>query len=119
MQPFPATGAAYQVPKTRLDFHPTWAPSGREIFYVPTINVANLTAVSVQILPSLTFGPPATVAGVPQPAFTSQLPRGYDVLPDGSFITLLPADNASSGGAGSEMRVILNWFEELKRLVPR
>jgi eukaryotic-like serine/threonine-protein kinase len=119
VQPFPATGATYQVPKTRLDFHPTWAPSGREIFYVPTISVADLTAVSVQILPSLTFGPPATVAGVPQPAFTSQLPRGYDVLPDGSFLTLVPADNASSGGAGSEMRVILNWFEELKRLVPR
>ena len=119
VQPFPATGATYQVPKTRLDFHPAWAPSGREIFYVPTINVAELTAVSVQIQPSLTFGPPAPVAGVPQPAFTSIQPRGYDVLPDGSFITLLPADNASSGGAGSEMRVILNWFEELKRLVPR
>ena len=119
VQPFPATGATYQVPKTRLDFHPTWALSGREIFYVPTISAANVTAVSVQILPSLTFGPPAPVAGVPQPAFTSNLPRGYDVLPDGSFLTLLPADNASSGAAGSEMRVILNWFEELKRLVPR
>ncbi len=119
VQPFPATGATYQVPKTRLDFHPTWAPSGREIFYVPSIGDANLTAVSVQTQPSLTFGPPAPVAGVPQPAFTSILPRGYDVLPDGSFITLVPADNASSSAAGSELRVILNWFEELKRLVPR
>ncbi len=67
VQPFPPTGAAYQVPKTRLDFHPTWAPSGREIFYVPTINLADLTAVSVQVQPSLTFGPPETVAGVPSP----------------------------------------------------
>ena len=104
VQPFPATGATYQVPKTRLDLHPAWAPSGREIFYVPTINLAELAAVSVQIRPSLTFGPPATVAGVPQPAFTAIQPRGYDVLSDGSFITLLPADNASSGAAGSEMR---------------
>ena len=87
VQPFPATGATYQVPKTRLDFHPTWAPSGREIFYVSTINAAELTALSVQIQPSLTFGPPATVAGIPQPAFTSTQPRGYDVLPDGSFLT--------------------------------
>jgi hypothetical protein len=118
LQSFPATGAAYQVPKTRLDFHPTWAPSGREIFYVSTITTRDLTSVGVQTQPGVTFGPPVAVAGGLQPGFTGAEWRGYDVLPDGRFITLLPTDDASNGGAPSEMRIVLNWFEELKRLVP-
>ena len=30
VQPFPATGAIYQAPKVLIDFHPVWAPDGRE-----------------------------------------------------------------------------------------
>jgi hypothetical protein len=41
----------------------------------------------------------------------------YDVLPDGRFITLLPADSGPAG-VRPELRVILNWTDELKRLVP-
>ncbi|MEO8681158.1 MAG: hypothetical protein ABI665_19065, partial [Vicinamibacterales bacterium] len=121
VQPFPSTGSTYQVPKTLFDFHPTWAPSGREIFYVATAARGELKAVSVQPKPSLTFGPPVSVAGVPQPGFLSGQPRGYDVLPDGGFISLLPADstsNVAGGAARTEARIILNWFEEVKRLVP-
>ena len=40
------------------------------------------------------------------------------MLRDGRFITLLAADNASNGGTASELRIVLNWFDELKRLVP-
>ena len=75
-------------------------------------------AVGVQTQPGVTFGPPAAVSGGLQPGFTSAESRGYDVLPDGRFITLLPPDNAWNGGVASEMRIVLNWFEELKRLVP-
>lgn len=35
VQPFPATGARYQAPKSRFDYHPAWAPGGKELFYVP------------------------------------------------------------------------------------
>ena len=118
VQPFPATGATYQVPKTRLDFHPTWAPSNREIFYVPTTNAAELVGVSVQPQPSLTFGLPSSVVNVTEPGITSTQPRGYDVLPDGRFLMMLPVEDAVNAGGSSEMRLILNWFKELKRLVP-
>jgi Tol biopolymer transport system component len=118
VQPFPATGATYQAPKVRLDFHPTWAPSGREIFFVSTVNAADLSAVGVQTQPAVTFGPPAAVAGALQPQLTSIEMRGYDVLPDGRFLTLLRADDPSNGVASSQLRIVLNWFEELKRLVP-
>ena len=40
------------------------------------------------------------------------------MLPDGRFITLLAADKASNGGTESEMRTALDWFDQLKRLVP-
>ena len=66
----------------------------------------------------MTFGAPVTATGVAHPGIASSGKRGYDILPDGRFISLLPADNALSGGAPPEMHVVLNWFEELKRLVP-
>ena len=40
--------------------------------------------------------------------------RPYDVAPDGRFLMLKRA----SGARPEEITVVLNWFEELKRLVP-
>jgi serine/threonine protein kinase len=117
VEPFPLTGATYQVPKTRLDFHPTWAPSGREIFYVPTVLSDAIVAVGMQSAGSPAFGAPTPLKGVPPPGFVSTSQRGYDVLPDGGFLTLLPDEGGPVGGR-PELRVILNWFDELKRLVP-
>ena len=45
VQPFPATGARYQVPKQIIDYHPAWAPTGEELFYVPALG--NFSAVRV------------------------------------------------------------------------
>ena len=117
VQPFPPTGATYQAPKTRLDFRPAWGPSGREIFYVPTIVDDALVAVGVQFAGSPDFGAPTPLTSVPEPGITGDNHRGYDVLPDGRFITLLPNEGGPAGGR-PELRVILNWFDELKRLVP-
>jgi hypothetical protein len=45
------------------------------------------------------------------------LPRAYDITPDGRLIGLI-APGQTGEGAGQEIRIYLNWFEELKRLVP-
>lgn len=37
----------------------------------------------------------------------------YDVAPDGRFLMI------QGEGAPTQVNVVLNWFEELKRLVPR
>jgi Tol biopolymer transport system component len=55
VQPFPATGAKYQVPRTALDFHPAWGPLGKEIFFVSTVVADNLTSVGVQTQSTVTF----------------------------------------------------------------
>jgi len=44
--------------------------------------------------------------------------RSYDIAPDGRFL-IIGSDQADSGsGTPSNMIVVQNWFEELKRLVP-
>ncbi|MFY9530200.1 MAG: hypothetical protein WBC04_09475 [Candidatus Acidiferrales bacterium] len=41
----------------------------------------------------------------------------YDVSPDGQrFLMLKPSESA--GAAPTQINVVLNWFEELKRRVP-
>lgn len=87
------------------------------MFYVSAVLDDDLVAVGVQFVGSPTFGAPAPLRGVPEPGLTSNFHRGYDVLPDGRFIMLLPDESGSAGGR-PELRLILNWFDELKRLVP-
>jgi hypothetical protein len=40
------------------------------------------------------------------------------VLPDGSFVRIARDVDGAFGVPDSEIRVVLNWFEELKRLAP-
>jgi eukaryotic-like serine/threonine-protein kinase len=119
IQPFPATGAVYPMPRVRTgsrDFHPVWAPDGKTIFYVANSNQP-FAVVSINTQPSLTFGSPMLLpANVPRPGLISTNVRGYDLLPDGRVLTLVPA--APGATLHPEIRVVLNWFEELKRLVP-
>jgi hypothetical protein len=43
--------------------------------------------------------------------------RPYDIAPDGRFF-IIRSGQAEAGGIASNMIVVLNWFEDLKRLVP-
>jgi serine/threonine-protein kinase len=117
VQPFPATGERYQAPKRVLDFHPRWAPDAKSIFYIPS---AARPTVSVPITtrPAVDFGTPVELPGAPKPLLLSSEMRGYDVLPDGRFISIVPTSDDGSLTLNSELRVVMNWFEELKRLSP-
>ena len=42
---------------------------------------------------------------------------GYDVAPDGRFI-IRSVETEGDGGTASNIILVQNWFEELKRLVP-
>jgi hypothetical protein len=46
--------------------------------------------------------------------------RAWDILPDGRFVGVIDAPAAQGGSApiDTDVRVVLNWFEELKALVP-
>jgi Tol biopolymer transport system component len=116
VEPFPATGEKHQAPKRTLDFHPVWSPDGRRLFYVPASS-APTVAVEVGTRPSIVFGTPVDLPGHPRPRIISTGVRGYDVFPDGRFVSLSPPGESGDQPL-NELRVVLNWTEELKRLVP-
>ena len=122
VQPFPATGAIYQAPKVLIDFHPVWAPNGRELMYVPAAASGQLATVPVTARDGLTFGPPVTEPFRINANNLNSQTRAFDVLPDGRFVGLIDASEPDGGVANGtyEIRVVLNWFEELKaRVQPR
>jgi len=114
VEPFPPTGLKRQAPKVVIDYHPVWSPDGSRIFFVAVASRATM-AVSISTRPSVAFGAPADLAWAPRPALLSGNVRGYDVLRDGRVVSLSAGADASPS---TEVRVILNWFEELKRLAP-
>jgi hypothetical protein len=117
VRPFPQVDSGRWQISTEGGTRPAWARSSRELFYLDASNP--LTAVPVQTSGS-TFR-----AGKPAKVFDAKYsmpfpPRHYDVSPDGQRFLMLkdsaPGDpNATPAG----MVVVLNWTEELKRLVPR
>ena len=123
VQPFPVTGAKYQIPKNdpgQNDHHPVWSSDGQELFYIPAQGA--LAAISVTTRPDVSFGNP-----VPVPRkFTSTGGsaqadmRNYDLTPDGKILGLVDASEQTQTGnpTAPEFRVVFNWFEELKARVP-
>ena len=65
----------------------------------------------------MTFGAAVELPNVPRPGLLSNDVRGYDVFPDGRFISLSPSGDVANAYRG-DVRIVLNWFEELKRQAP-
>jgi serine/threonine protein kinase len=108
VRPFPGPGGKQQI-SADGGAEPLWSRDGREIFYR---NGDRMMAASVT-------GAPALSVGVPRMLFQgsyARMPwgeRNYDVAADGRFLMLTTGDQSTT-----ELRVVLNWTEELKRLVP-
>ncbi len=84
-----------------------WSPSGRELFYR---SQGHLMRVGVALAPDFEASPPEAVLEAP-----TALGHGtYDITPDGERFLMLLGDPAGF----RELKVVLNWHEELKRLVP-
>jgi serine/threonine-protein kinase len=118
VQPFPAASAIYQIPKQGLDFHPVWTAGGNEIVWIPSVASGRLAAVTLTTRPNVTFGTPVTFPATVSFSRPSGSVRVYDILPDGRFVGLVPGSDVAQQDLVSELRVVLNWFEELKHRVP-
>ena len=122
IQPFPATGAQpYQLPpleKGALSSQPFWSSDGMVLYF--TADRERFAAVTVMMRPTVAFGNPTSAPRFFARGTSRSGPRFHDVMPDGRFIGLITPGQAA-GAAGTsppEIRIILNWTEELKRLVP-
>jgi eukaryotic-like serine/threonine-protein kinase len=117
VQPFPPTGIKYQLVagESEQPNHPLWSPDGTELFYNP--GPGEFKSISISTQP-FAFGK-ATPLTRPFGGASTLTRRPYDITPDGKFLVAV-ADRLSDGGEleADGIRVVLNWTEELKRLVP-
>jgi serine/threonine protein kinase/WD40 repeat protein len=102
LQSFPDLGRKWQV-STEGGEGPRWAPRGHELFYR---NLDKLMAVPIG------SGLAAPV-GAPRLLFEGRY-GNYAVAPDERFIMIRPETALES----SQITLVQNWFEELKRRVP-
>jgi serine/threonine-protein kinase len=112
VQPFPATGAQHEIGRGGRPF---WSPDRKELFFIPA--PGQLRVVQYTTQPRFSFTPPVAVPrqfGISGPT----TPRTFDFLPNGRMIGV-GATVEGPGGVSSlsELRVVLNWFEELKARV--
>jgi eukaryotic-like serine/threonine-protein kinase len=117
VQPFPPTGAKYQVATGGRT--PAWSPDGKQLFF-HAVALNRFVVVDMRAQQGLTWGTP-----VPLPIEDAIHPlaqRNYDVSADGKqLLVVLPAQTsqaASGRRASVHLNIVLNWFEELARVAP-
>jgi Tol biopolymer transport system component len=106
VQPYPGPGGKWRVSSGGGE-SARWNPNGRELLFR---NGAKIMAVGVTTSPSF-------AVGTPELLFEGQdFTNAWDVSPDGQrFLMVKPVEQQQ---AATQINVVLNWFEELKRRVP-
>jgi eukaryotic-like serine/threonine-protein kinase len=112
VQPYPGPGGKWQI-STEGGTEPVWNPNGRELFYR---NGDKMMAVDISTQPGF-------AASTPHMLFQGRYEQppvplhNFDVSPDGQRFLMLKAVEEEQA-APTQINVVLNWFEELKRRVP-
>jgi len=112
VQPFPGPGGKTQI-SNEGGMEPLWSRDGRQLFYRHENQV---WVVDVQ--PGSGFS-----AGIPRLLFEqagyreSDPIRSWDISPDGQRFLMVKLEERKSQPV-TEMLLVQNWFEELKRLCP-
>ena len=109
---YPEADDKWLVSGERGGGEPVWSPDGTELFY----RIGDqMIAVDIETEPKFK-------AGKPRVLFTrsyahhplNRASQFYDISPDGQRFLMIKDE----GTASDQINVVLNWFEELKRLVP-
>ena len=91
---------------------PMWAPDGKELFYR---NGDQMMIVSVRTAPTFQAQTPRLLFEGSYKYSTIALVSNYDISPDGQLFVMV---KGAEDQEAKQINVGLNWFEELKRLVP-
>jgi len=109
VQRFPGGGDKQRISTDGGD-EPVWDPSGKELYYREGDKMMVVTVET----------DPKSSVSAPEKLFSgryesSSFAADYDITPDGDrFIMIKPEE----GSEPTQINVVLNWGEELKRLVP-
>jgi serine/threonine-protein kinase len=125
VRPFPKVDDARSQVSSEGGARPLWARNGKELFYV-TPDGNTLMTVEVSSGPTFRKGTPQKLLDTRRYFFpvalgnTGNAGRTYDVSDDGRFLVVRATAEEPGGepAAPPSITVVLNWLEELKRLVP-
>jgi eukaryotic-like serine/threonine-protein kinase len=114
VQPYPTTGQKWRI-STSGGREPVWSPNSSEFYYREG---TRMMVVDIKTAPSFTASQPRLLfdgkGGKYETALASR--PNFDITSDGKrFLMLQPVDN---GQSSAQMKVVSNWFDELKRRVP-
>ncbi len=92
-----------------------WARSGKELFYR---NGDKMMAVSLRTDPTLEAKTPTVLFEGSYSYGRYDLTPQYDVSPDDQQFVMVKESSDAGERPLTQIIVVQNWFEELKRLVP-
>lgn len=107
--PFPQFDRKVQL-STDGGTQPVWDRNGQEIFYR---SGTKMISVALTTTPDLRLGVPRLLFELPYAFGAGITIPNYDVSPDGQRFAMVKDDSGSG-----RLNVVLNWSEELNRLVP-
>jgi eukaryotic-like serine/threonine-protein kinase len=110
MRPFPGPGQEWTI-STEGGTAPMWARKSGQLFY---LQGDAMMVVDITTTPAVTVGKPRRLFER-RYASTSGFWANYDVTADGQRFLMVKSKNQE---APNRINVVLNWFEELKRLAP-
>jgi Tol biopolymer transport system component len=127
VRPYSSNAGGQRAVSEGAGIAPVWSRNGDEIFFIGPLP-GHMMSVAVQTTPTtITPGRPQELfefAGKLQLEVRDVLATSvYDIAPNGDgFVGSQQPGSALTGDGGAQarpkLRVVLNWFEELKRLVP-
>lgn len=117
VQPFPPDGTRHLI--AQEGGRPLWSRDGKQLFFVPA--PLQFSVVDVRTSPGFTVtSPVALPRGFGSAA--PYTPRTFDIMPDGRLVAVVNAgpiqDGTPAQAQVQEIRVVLNWFEELRSKLP-
>jgi Tol biopolymer transport system component len=112
VQAYPGPGGKWQI-STNGGNEPVWNRNGRELFFR---SGDKMMAVEINTQAGFTAGEPRILFEKAYERTPITFPN-YDVSPDGQRFLMLKSVEQEQAGP-TQINVVLNWTEELKRLVP-
>ena len=115
VQPFPGGGSKQKI-SNEGGLQPLWAPNGKQLFYRSGEAGEQVWVVDVQTESGFSASKPRLLFKLPGAGMGMPI-RTWDISPDGRRFLMTKYEERKSQPL-TEMILVQNWFEELKRLVP-
>jgi serine/threonine-protein kinase len=116
IRPYPGPGMAARI-TTDGGVEPLWSADGRELFY-RSRDLKDMISVSIAISENgetIELGEPEVLFSGSYQSYLMGGPS-YSISNDGQQFLML--ESADQSNAGTQYQVMVNWFDELERLVP-